>query len=91
GGYYGVISRKYGLAIDTVKTFEIVTAIVTVKQVSEKRNADLFWTLRGAGSGNFGVVTKICVKLFNALSQYTWIIKEYKGNVLHELLSTWQN
>ncbi|RWS19775.1 FAD-binding dehydrogenase-like protein [Leptotrombidium deliense] len=91
GGGYGVISRKYGLAIDRVKSFEIVTAESKVKKVSEKRNAELFWALRGAGSGNFGVVTEICVKLFDASNQYIWIIKEYKGNVLHELLEKWQN
>jgi FAD/FMN-containing dehydrogenase len=41
---------------------DLVTADGSVVRASEKKNADLFWGLRGAG-GNFGVVTGFEYKL----------------------------
>ena len=48
--------RKVGLALDNLRSVEIVTADGNVQTASESENADLFWAIRGAGS-NFGVVT----------------------------------
>ena len=48
--------RKVGLALDNLRSVEIVTADGNVQTASERENADLFWAIRGAGS-NFGVVT----------------------------------
>jgi FAD/FMN-containing dehydrogenase len=48
--------RKLGLALDSIRSVEIVTADGQVRIASETENPDLFWAVRGAGS-NFGVVT----------------------------------
>jgi FAD/FMN-containing dehydrogenase len=48
--------RKVGLALDNLRSVEIVLADGRVCTASESENADLFWAIRGAGS-NFGVVT----------------------------------
>ena len=56
GGGFGWLSRKYGLAIDTLRSVDIVTAEGELVQASEDKNEDLFWGIRG-GSGNFGIVT----------------------------------
>lgn len=65
-GGYGFLSRLFGLTSDLVTGFEVVT-------VDENRSAriryahatsmnaddrDLYWALRGAGAGNFGIITK---------------------------------
>lgn len=56
GGGFGRLNRKYGLAIDNLKSVEIVTADGQVRTASADSEPDLFWAVRG-GNGNFGVVT----------------------------------
>jgi FAD/FMN-containing dehydrogenase len=56
GGGVGWLSRKYGLAIDSLKGVEIVTADGVLRRASASENPDLFWAVRGGG-GNFGIVT----------------------------------
>ena len=64
GGGYGMTSRKYGLGIDRVKSFNIVIASGTVLSCSATSNSDLFWAVLGGGSGSFGVVTDYTLRLF---------------------------
>jgi FAD/FMN-containing dehydrogenase len=61
GGGYGMSSRLYGLGMDNVVSMRVVLANGSVQEVS--KDSDLFWALRGAGSGNFGVVTEMTVAL----------------------------
>lgn len=62
GGGIGWLMGKYGLAIDNVLSFELVTAEGQLLQASATENPDLFWGLRGGG-GNFGVITSIKYQL----------------------------
>ncbi|WP_129788285.1 FAD-binding oxidoreductase [Promicromonospora panici] len=48
--------RKYGLALDSVVTAELVTADGEVVTASAEENPELFWAIRGGG-GNLGIVT----------------------------------
>jgi hypothetical protein len=56
GGGFGRVARRFGLALDNVRSAEIVTATGEVLRVSASENPDLYWGVRGGG-GNFGVVT----------------------------------
>ena len=56
GGGFGRLARKYGLALDNIKSVDIVTADGVLRHASADENQDLFWGVRGGG-GNFGVVT----------------------------------
>ncbi|MFE9335212.1 FAD-binding oxidoreductase [Streptomyces sp. NPDC007063] len=62
GGGIGAVARAYGLTCDSLTGARIVTADGTLREVSADGGADdaeLFWALRGAGNGNFGVVTSL--------------------------------
>jgi FAD/FMN-containing dehydrogenase len=57
GGGIGYLVRKAGLAIDRVRSMEMVSVDGEVLTVSKHEHPDLFWALRGGG-GNFGIVTR---------------------------------
>ena len=64
GGGVGWLSRRFGLAADSLLRADIVTADGELVRATPDRNGDLFWALRGGG-GNFGVVTSLELRLFD--------------------------
>jgi FAD/FMN-containing dehydrogenase len=56
GGGLGWLMGKYGLALDNLRSVELVTAQGKVVRASRDEEPDLFWAVRGGG-GNFGVAT----------------------------------
>ena len=56
GGGFGRLARRFGLALDNVKSVDIVTADGQLRHASAEENPDLYWAVRGGG-GNFGIVT----------------------------------
>ncbi|WP_037911875.1 FAD-binding oxidoreductase [Actinacidiphila yeochonensis] len=59
GGGHGVMSRSMGLTCDNLLGATLVTADGTVHEVSAEAEPEVFWALRGAGNGTFGVVTSL--------------------------------
>ncbi|MFF4566669.1 FAD-binding oxidoreductase [Streptomyces sp. NPDC001435] len=59
GGGHGVVSRAYGLTCDSLTQATLITADGKQLVANATTNKDLFWALRGAGNGNFGVVTEL--------------------------------
>jgi FAD/FMN-containing dehydrogenase len=64
GGGIGFNMRAHGLTCDSLVETRMVTADGDIVVCSEKDNPDLFWAVRGAGGGNFGVHTSFVFKPF---------------------------
>ena len=56
GGGIGWLMGKYGMAIDNLRSVEIVTADGQIRTASAEVEPDLYWAVRGGG-GNFGVTS----------------------------------
>ncbi|OIK27312.1 FAD-binding oxidoreductase [Streptomyces malaysiense] len=80
GGGFGFLTRWLGMACDSLIGAEIVVAegdeCAKVVKADLNHNSDLLWALRGAGNGNFGIVTSLTYKLAPLKSvtylQATW-------------------
>ena len=58
GGGIGWLMPKYGLALDNLRSADLVMADGEVLRASAEENQDLFWAVRGGG-GNFGIATAL--------------------------------
>ena len=58
GGGLGWLMPKYGLALDNLRSAEMVMADGTVRRAAADENPDLFWAIRGGG-GNFGIACSL--------------------------------
>ena len=89
GGGIGILGRRYGLTCDRLRRAHIVLADGRAIACDEKGNADLFWALRGAGGGNFGVVTSLAFETVPAADatvfQLRWSFVDAGA-----LVETWQ-
>src|SRR5512132_354829 len=59
GGGLGILGRKYGVTSDHLVGAEVVLADGRIARCDDHHDQELFWALRGAGAGNFGVVTTL--------------------------------
>jgi len=58
GGGIGWLMPKYGLALDNLRSADLVMADGRVLRASDDENPDLFWAIRGGG-GNFGIAASL--------------------------------
>jgi FAD/FMN-containing dehydrogenase len=85
GGGIGWYARKLGLAANSVRAIELVTADGELRRVDHHHDPELFWALRGGG-GSFGVVTALEIELFPIPEVYAGVLFfpwERSADVLH--------
>lgn len=70
GGGMGWLGRRYGLASDSVVSFDVVLADGRVVRAAADEHADLFWALRGVGAATFGVVVAMTIELYPVTDVY---------------------
>jgi hypothetical protein len=84
--FYG---RRHGLAVNSVRAVELVTADGEVRRASADDDADLFWALRG-GNGNFGVVTAVEIGLLPYPDVFAGILL-WDRSVAAEVMRVWRD
>lgn len=94
GGGFGLLTRAFGMASDNLLAAEVVTATAgggaTTVVADEENNADLLWALRGAGNGNFGIVTSLTYRT-RPLTQTIYVSATWSGiDALPEVYEAWQ-
>lgn len=94
GGGFGLLTRNFGMACDNLLAAEVVIASGTtgavVVMADEENNPDLLWALRGAGNGNFGIVTALTYRV-RPLAQTVYLTATWPGlEVLDRVFDAWQ-
>ncbi|GAB5587486.1 hypothetical protein Unana1_02386 [Umbelopsis nana] len=92
GGGYGLLGRKHSVLADNVVALRFVNAKGELMQVDANNNPDLFWALRGAGLGSFGIVTAFQFKMYQITQpvtafEYSFSASNYKK--VMQGLSAW--
>ncbi len=64
GGGIGFNMRLHGLTCDQLVETDIMLANGEILTLNENQNSDLFWAVRGAGGGNFGIHTSMTFQTF---------------------------
>ncbi|MEL0585906.1 MAG: FAD-binding oxidoreductase [Candidatus Thiodiazotropha sp. (ex. Lucinoma kazani)] len=64
GGIGWNYSQRGGIAAHSIVGAEVVTADGELVTANANKNPDLFWAVRGAGPGFFGVVTRLDLQLY---------------------------
>lgn len=89
GGGIGLLGRTHGLTCDRLVGAQVVLADGSIVDCDGDRDAELFWGLRGAGGGQFGVVTSL---RFDTVPEptATRIEARWSGIGIEDLVSAWQ-
>jgi FAD binding domain-containing protein/berberine-like enzyme len=86
GGGFGRVARRFGLALDNVRSVDIVTAGGELVHASADENPELYWGVRGGG-GNFGVVTSFEFQLHPMQRQVIGGLLVFPMNEAKQVLS----
>jgi hypothetical protein len=88
GGGAGWMIRRYGLAANSIRAAEVVTADGRQVRADISSEPDLFWALRGGG-GSFGVVTALELELFPVPELYAGVLF-WPQERAAEVLKSWR-
>src|SRR4029453_4268148 len=89
GGGLGILGRTYGLTCDHLLRAQVVLADGHIVDCDQHHDQELFWALRGAGGGNFGVVTSF---VFRTVPAPTATVFQLSWPLAHAaaLIGAWQ-
>lgn len=77
-GGYGLTSRHWGLAMDTIVEVDVVLADGSLIKASSTENSEVFWGIRGAAD-SLGIVTKFYLQTQPAPSSVTYFVYTFSN------------
>jgi hypothetical protein len=92
GGGVGALARSFGLMSDNIISVKMVNYKGEIINVTESNYPDLWLALKGAGSGNFGVITEITMRVYKDVyfhqTKYVWT---WNKDTALNILQTYQD
>lgn len=91
GGGIGFLSRTFGLTCDVLKSITFLTADSEIIEVNNEHHSDLFWALRGAGNGSYGIALGFTFKAIH-VSKASFLKLKWKWDPLlvSQIFDAWQ-
>ncbi len=90
GGGMGWLARRHGLACNSVRAVELVTADGELRCVDARTEPELFWALRGGG-GNYGVVTAMTFDLVELSEVFAGSVIYPADERAGEIIQSWHD
>jgi hypothetical protein len=90
GGGIGFLTRKYSVTCDSILEARILLANETVIKTDSRSYPDLFFALKGAGIGNYGIILSLKFRVY-PIKDVTIFTLTYRFNRIKEVLDQWQH
>jgi FAD/FMN-containing dehydrogenase len=88
GGGLGWLARRYGLAANSIRAADLVTASGRLIRTDREHHPDLFWAIRGGG-GSFGIITALEIALYPVREVYAGALF-WPPERAREILPAWR-
>ena len=90
GGGIGFLTRNFGMSCDNLVEARVLLANGKMVLANKNKNSDLYFAIRGAGNGNYGIITSMTMKAHkvDVVSYYNIV---YSNEQLTELMKLWQS
>lgn len=89
GGGLGLLGRRYGLTCDRLRGAQVVLTDGRIVDCDADRHPDLFWALRGAGGGQFGVVTSLVFDAVQVTDASRFVLT-WRHTAAAAVIAAWQ-
>ena len=91
GGGLGLLSPSFGLTCNSILSIILLTADAEIIEVNANHHPDLFWALRGAGNGSYGIVLGYTFQMhYVPVVTFYELLWEYDSALIPTIMSLWQ-
>jgi len=92
-GGKGPLARLYGTMCDNIVDVKMINYKGELITANENENCDLFWATKGAGNGNFGVITEFTINVYEDIyfyqTTYQWNWNREESLIILQVYQDW--